>query len=124
MLKFACTTSFDSIGSSALKNVPRLAQRGVLAVAVLLLSSAVAHAATYYVRTDGNDGNDGSTNTSGGAWRTINWAVDHASAGDVVRVQTGTYSERVSPGVSGSAGEPDHPRRGRRRHLLRHGHFE
>jgi hypothetical protein len=83
-----------------------LGQRITFVMAVLLLFSAVAQGATYYVRTDGNDGNDGLANTFEGAWRTIDWAADHVSPGDVVRVQAGTYAERVSPGVSGEAENP------------------
>jgi hypothetical protein len=88
------------------RDAARLGQRAILAIAVLLLSSAVAHGATYYVRTDGNNGNDGLSNTTAGAWLTMNWAGAQVSAGDVVRVQAGTYSERVSPAVSGTSASP------------------
>ncbi len=84
-------------------SVTRLAQRGVLGILVFLLSSTLVHAATYFVRTDGNNNNPGTTNGSGGAWRTIDWAADHVSPGDTVRVQAGTYSERVTPGVNGTS---------------------
>ena len=70
---------------------------------ILLWVPAVAHGATYYVRTDGNNANTGLTNTPGGAWRTIDYAADRVSAGAVVRVQTGTYSERVTPSVNGTS---------------------
>jgi hypothetical protein len=62
-----------------------------------------APAATYFVRTDGNNGNSGTSDSAGGAWRTIDYAADHVSAGDVVRVQAGTYGEFVTPGVNGSS---------------------
>jgi hypothetical protein len=88
------------------RDAARLGQRAILAMTALLLSSAVAHAATYYVRSDGYDGNNGLSNTPEGAWRTFDWAAHHVSAGDVVRVQAGTYSERVTPGVSGTVGNP------------------
>ena len=58
----------------------------------------------YYVRTDGNNGNTGQTNNSGGAWRNIDYAANHVSAGSTIRVQAGTYVEAVSPGVSGTPG--------------------
>ena len=72
-------------------------------ILVLLCLAPLGPMATYYVRTDGNNSNLGTTNGSGGAWRTIDWAADHVSPGDVVRVQAGTYSERVTPGVNGTS---------------------
>lgn len=59
-------------------------------------------AATYYVRTDGNNSNNGLTNSSDGAWLTIDYAADNASAGDVIRIQAGNYVERVTPGNNGT----------------------
>ena len=53
----------------------------ILAVAVLILSPTVVQGATYHVRTDGNNGNNGSTDSATGAWATIDWAADHVSAG-------------------------------------------
>jgi hypothetical protein len=76
------------------------------AVVVLLVASTAASGATFYVRADGHDNNDGLANTAEGAWRTVNWAADHVAPGDVVRVQAGTYSERVTPGVSGTLQQP------------------
>ena len=70
----------------------------------MTVTSAPALAATYYVRTDGNDANSGLVDSAGGAWGTIDWASDHVLAGDIVRVQAGTYSEIVSPSVNGSSG--------------------
>lgn len=59
---------------------------------------------TFYVRTDGNDANTGTANTSGGAWRHIDYAVAHVTADDVVRVQAGTYVETTSAWISGTSG--------------------
>jgi hypothetical protein len=73
---------------------------------VLLAVAVPTQAAIYYVRTDGNNGNAGTTNSAGGAWLTIDYAADHVSAGDTVRVQAGTYAERVTPGVNGTSGNP------------------
>jgi hypothetical protein len=73
---------------------------------VFLLSSALAHGATYYVRTDGNNANAGTSNASGGAWRTIDFASDNTAAGDTIRVQAGTYAETVTPSDNGSLGNP------------------
>lgn len=52
---------------------------------------------TYYVRTDGSDSNDGLSNTAGGAFLTIQKAIDSASALDnggyliTIRVADGAY---------------------------------
>lgn len=43
--------------------------------------------ATYYLRTDGNDGNAGTSDTSGGAWRTLEYAGSQVAAGDVVYIR-------------------------------------
>jgi hypothetical protein len=79
-------------------------RQSVSGIVLFFLSASVASAATYYVRTDGNNGNTGTANTAAGAWLTINYAAGHVSAGDVVRVQAGTYVETASPSVSGTAG--------------------
>ena len=57
----------------------------------------------YYVRTDGSDSNNGLANTSGGAFLTIQKAIDVASEsldlggyGVIVNVADGTYTANVS----------------------------
>lgn len=70
---------------------------------------ALALATSYYVRTDGNDANTGTSDTAGGAWRTIAKGCTAAvlAAGDVVTVGNGTYIEgAISCTKSGSAGNP------------------
>lgn len=83
-----------------------------------LLSSA----RTYYVRTDGNDANTGLTNTSGGAFKTIQKAVDivcdkldMAGYGVIIQVRDGTftgnivlrnYVGRVAPVIIGNTTTP------------------
>lgn len=75
--------------------------RCLLLLWAISMAATGASAATYYVRTDGNNGNAGTANTSGGAWLTIDFAAGAASDGDTVRVQAGTYAERVTPNVNG-----------------------
>jgi hypothetical protein len=60
----------------------------------------------YYVRTDGSNSNNGLTNSAGGAFLTIDFAIGAVAAGDIVRVQAGHYAERVTPSVSGTDGNP------------------
>lgn len=55
----------------------------------------VAQAATYYVRTDGNNNCSGLVNVGGAsgecAWRTLQYAADTVVAGDTVNVADGNY---------------------------------
>ena len=56
---------------------------------------------TYYVRTDGSDSNDGLSNTSGGAFLTIQKAINITASLDIsiynvtIRVASGTYTGSV-----------------------------
>jgi hypothetical protein len=56
----------------------------------------------FYVSTTGNDANSG-TSTSA-PWRTIQKAMNTATIGSTVNVLAGTYNERLTLGVSGTAG--------------------
>lgn len=55
---------------------------------------------TFYVRTDGNDSNDGLSNTPGGAWLTLQYAMDWVAshcivwspAAVTIQIGNGTYS--------------------------------
>ena len=84
--------------------VKRVLQQAVSGIVLFFLSASVASATTFYVRTDGNNSNTGTANTSAGAWLTITYAAAHVTAGDVVRVQAGTYVETPAIGVSGASG--------------------
>jgi len=81
-------------------------KRTVSGIVLFFLSASGASAATYYVRTDGNNANVGTANASSGAWLTITFAGQHVSAGDTIRVQSGTYVETASGIISGTAGNP------------------
>jgi len=61
--------------------------------------------ATYYVRTDGNDGNTGLGTTTGTAWRTIQKALGATgiASGDTVYIAPGVYTEAVTIGGTYSA---------------------
>lgn len=61
-------------------------------------------AATYYVKTNGNNSADGLS--VGNAWLTLQKAADTVTGGDVVRAQHGLYSERVTETTDGTAGSP------------------
>lgn len=62
---------------------------------------------TYYVRADGNNSNDGQSSDTSGAWASIHHAATQSlQPGDIVYVQAGTYSETISPSVSGSTTDP------------------
>lgn len=78
--------------------------QSVVRIILFLICGFCLHAATYYVRTDGDDGNTGTTNSAEGAWLTIQQAADTIVAGDTVRIQPGTYTENVTEGTGGSAG--------------------
>lgn len=73
---------------------------------VIVLAAGFASAATYYVRTDGNDANTGSGNSASEAWATIQHSADSAQPGDVVLVQAGTYLENVTITKAGTSSLP------------------
>ena len=58
-------------------------------------TSATTFAAgtTYYVRKDGSDTNPGTADTAGGAFLTIQRGVSSLTAGDILNVRAGTYSD-------------------------------
>ena len=56
----------------------------------------------FYVSTTGNDVNNGTSLST--PWRTIQKAMNSATPGSTVNVVAGTYNERLTLGVSGTAG--------------------
>lgn len=64
---------------------------GACILAGTFLLTISAHAGTYYVATNGNDGNPG---TSTKPWRTIAYAAGRMGAGDTTYVRGGTYYEQ------------------------------
>ncbi|HPQ44607.1 MAG TPA: hypothetical protein PKZ42_10310 [Syntrophales bacterium] len=79
-------------------------QLGCLLFFAVIFFAQIAHATTYYVRTDGNNGNTGTIDSPAGAWLTIDHAASTVTAGDTVYVHAGTYNERVNIDRSGSTG--------------------
>lgn len=55
--------------------------------------------AIYFIRIDGVNTSTGLNNTNNptsGAWRDLNYACDHTTSGDTIRVTAGTYTETVT----------------------------
>ena len=62
----------------------------------------VSTGSQFYVSPTGNDANSGTSSSA--PWRTIQKAMNSATAGSVVNIMAGTYHERLTLGVSGTAG--------------------
>lgn len=75
-----------------------------LALLALLILTKGALAATYYVRTSGNDANNGLS--AAAAFKTVTKGLATAQAGDTVYVGAGTYSAKLTPPRSGTATDP------------------
>ena len=72
-------------------------------IAALLLFAVPVRAATYIVDPLGDDTNAG---TSAAPWRTIQYAVSQAAAGDTMSIRAGTYVESVYLDHGGTEGNP------------------
>lgn len=72
----------------------------ILCTLMFCLLSALLHSGTYYVSPTGNDGNAGNLQQP---WKTIQYAIDHVSAGDTILVRSGIYVEAIYFNVSGNA---------------------
>jgi len=77
-----------------------------ISIITLTLASFVCFSQnTYYVSPNGNDSNTGLAITA--SWRTLQYAVDQLSAGDILYMRGGSYYEdRVNITVNGTATDP------------------
>lgn len=75
--------------------------RPLVAALLAALVAVPALAATYYVKPSGNDANNGTSSAT--AWRTIGKANSTMVAGDVVRIDPGTYADAISPANNGTS---------------------
>ncbi len=77
-----------------------------LLYSVAICLAVASNAATYYVRTDGNNANTGLTDSAGGAWLTVQKAANTMVAGDSVIVGNGTFAEVPETKAVGTAANP------------------
>ena len=76
-----------------------------LITVLLFVSIGMVSATDYYVSLSGDDANNGTTLDT--AWRTIDYAVDHVSAGDTIYAVPGNYgAEHVTITTSGTESNP------------------
>ena len=71
----------------------KLPFQSALLFGALAVFCAISQAATFYVRTDGNNANPGTSNSAAGAWKSVLHAADRAQPGDTVLVADGVYNE-------------------------------
>lgn len=68
-----------------------------------LLMAGVIHGANYYISTTGNNSNPGTSTAS--PWLTIQYALNHAVAGDILNIMAGTYTGKLTWNHEGAAGQ-------------------
>ena len=73
----------------------------LLGTLVSLALALPSFGATYYVATTGNNANTGQPSSP---WRDIGYAAARVAPGDTVRVQAGTYEQRISISIGGNSG--------------------
>jgi len=78
----------------------------IFSIILLAVPHSVSNAVStiYYVSPSGSNSNPGTSTSQ--PWQTIQYAVDHVSAGDVIYVRAGTYNESVGIHLSGQTGNP------------------
>jgi hypothetical protein len=67
---------------------------------VFLLICFNAHAATWYVATDGDNGSG--VGSIGNPWLTINYGISQMSGGDTLNIRVGTYTDEITSVPNGS----------------------
>jgi hypothetical protein len=79
---------------------------GLAGSPVLFTATGIAPGAgaTYYLSTSGSNGADGLSGAT--AWQTFSYALDRVSAGDVLIVLDGTYTQALVTSRSGVSGNP------------------
>ncbi len=73
-------------------------------IGLLCAPAATSNAATYYVANTNGAASDTNAGTLASPWLTIGHAAATAVAGDIVRVEAGTYNERVEINTTGTNG--------------------
>src|SRR5437762_9606111 len=76
--------------------------RNVVLLFGMSLLTVTVRAQQLYVAPNGSDANNGTSPSA--PWRTIQKAMNSATPGSTVNIVAGTYNERLTVGVSGTAG--------------------
>ncbi|RYZ96507.1 MAG: DUF1565 domain-containing protein, partial [Moraxellaceae bacterium] len=95
------SSSSSVVSSSSISSAVSSSSKSSIASSVASSSSSNPQVGgTYYVAPTGSDSNNGSLNSP---WKTVQYAVNKAVAGDTVNVRAGTYPETINITRSGSA---------------------